>query len=123
MSTMAAAAVPTPQYAAPAAVGTDEKGHYVQQTPVWVVVLRGLQILFSFVILAMAGYLIHGHALAANGFAVVCVSIAHPLDGRSVSPPPMTRHTAPQRSPDLALTRCSPSSPGSSSATGSSRRR
>jgi hypothetical protein len=35
-------------------------------------VLRGLQILFSFVILAMAGYLIHGHALAANGFAVVC---------------------------------------------------
>jgi hypothetical protein len=80
---MADAAVPTPQYAAPAAASSGGKEQYIQKTPVWVVVLRGLQIFFSFVILIMAGVLIHGHAMAANGFAVVCVRIAHPVPGSS----------------------------------------
>jgi hypothetical protein len=78
---MADAAVPTPQYAAPATAASGKKEQYIQQTPVWVVVLRALQIFFSFVILIMAGVVIHGHAMAANGFAVVCVRIAHPRKG------------------------------------------
>ena len=90
---MADAAVPTQQYAAPVAAASGEKEQYVQQTPVWVVVLRALQIFFSFVILVMAGILIHGHAMAANGFAVACVRLAHPLESRRVSPSPVTYHT------------------------------
>ncbi|KAK3303666.1 uncharacterized protein B0T15DRAFT_281724 [Chaetomium strumarium] len=64
--------VPTPQYAAPAAVAHSEEERYIQQTPVWVVVVRGFQLLLSFVILCMAGYLIHGLAVGANVFALVC---------------------------------------------------
>jgi hypothetical protein len=65
-------AAPQQQYAAPAAYGQDER--YIQHTPVWVVVVRGAQVLFGFVILCMAGYLIHGYALDANVYALVCVS-------------------------------------------------
>ncbi|KAK3905159.1 hypothetical protein C8A05DRAFT_41865 [Staphylotrichum tortipilum] len=66
-------AVPQQVYAAPSiAVQHPPKEQYIQQTPVWVVIVRGLQIFFSIIILGMAGYLIHGHAMAANGFAVVC---------------------------------------------------
>ncbi|KAK4238130.1 hypothetical protein C8A03DRAFT_15368 [Achaetomium macrosporum] len=65
-------AVSTAQYAAPAAVARTEEERYIQQTPVWVMVVRGFQILLSFVILCLAGYLIHGFAMAANVFAVVC---------------------------------------------------
>jgi hypothetical protein len=95
---MADAAVPTPQYAAPGAAASGVKEQYVQQTPVWVVVLRALQILFSFVVLIMAGVLIHGHAMAPNGFAVVCVRIAYRRRGHRVSPSPMAHHTALHRS-------------------------
>lgn len=71
---MATATMPQPAYAAPnATVGHDEKEQYIQQTPVWVVVVRALQIVFSFVTVIMAGVLIHGHAMGANGFAVACV--------------------------------------------------
>jgi hypothetical protein len=71
---MADAALPQQQYVAPAAVAHIEKEQYIQHTPVWVVVLRGVQILLSIIILGMAGFLIHGHAMGANGFAVACVS-------------------------------------------------
>lgn len=75
---MADASVPSgphaAQYVAPAAVPASEKEQYIQQTPVWVVVLRGVQVFFSFVIVVMAGVLIHGKALDANGYAVACVS-------------------------------------------------
>ena len=72
---MADAAVPQQAYVAPAvAVHQPPKEQYIQATPVWVVVVRALQIFFSIIILGMAGYLIHGNAMAENGFAVVCVS-------------------------------------------------
>jgi hypothetical protein len=60
-------------YATPAA--NPESGDlYVQKTPTWVVVVRGFQVAFSFIILAMCGYLIHGKAMDANVFAlVVCL--------------------------------------------------
>lgn len=35
--------------------------------------MRGFQVFFAFVILAMCGYLIHGHAMDANVFALVVV--------------------------------------------------
>jgi hypothetical protein len=120
---MADAAVPTPQYAAPATAASGKKEQYIQQTPVWVVVLRALQIFFSFVILIMAGVVIHGHAMAANGFAVVCVRIAHPRKGLpcvAVTDGP-SHGFAPFL--DLALTARSASSPGSLSSMGLSRRR
>jgi hypothetical protein len=71
---MADATMPQQGYAAPAAVVHDDKEQYIQQTPLWVVIVRVLQIVFSFVTVVMAGVLIHGHAMGANGFAVVCVS-------------------------------------------------
>lgn len=73
---MADATMPQQAYAAPAAAVHDEKEQYIQQTPIWVVVVRALQIVFSFVTVIMAGVLIHGKALGANGFAVACVSPA-----------------------------------------------
>jgi hypothetical protein len=74
---MADAAIPQQQYAAPAVAVHTEKEQYIQHTPTWVVVVRGVQVLFGFVILVMAGYLIHGYAMGANGFAVVCVGLPH----------------------------------------------
>ena len=64
------------QYAAPVAAPYNEKAteQYIQHTPVWVVVVRALQVLFGFIVLVMAGWLIHGYAMGANGFALVCVS-------------------------------------------------
>ncbi|KAK3693218.1 hypothetical protein B0T22DRAFT_35414 [Podospora appendiculata] len=58
-------------WAAPKAVpGTEEP--YIIPSPLWVTVLRGFQIFFSFIILILAGILIHGYAMDANAFAVVC---------------------------------------------------
>jgi len=76
---MADAAVPQQPYVAPAAVAHNDQDQYVQQTPVWVVAVRGVQILLSIIILGMAGFLIHGHAMGANGFAVACVSSCCPV--------------------------------------------
>ncbi|KAK4444496.1 hypothetical protein QBC34DRAFT_474725, partial [Podospora aff. communis PSN243] len=56
---------------APAPAPAPVENQYVQQTPLWVVVVRGFQALFAFVILAMCGYLIHGKAMDANVFALV----------------------------------------------------
>jgi len=70
---MADATMPQQGYPAPAAAVQDEKEQYIQQTPLWVVIVRALQIVFSFVTVIMAGVLIHGHAMGANGFAVACV--------------------------------------------------
>ena len=73
---MADAQIPPQQYAAPDVVPQSEKvtEQYIQHTPTWVVGLRTAQIVFSFVIVIMAGVLIHGHAMNANNFAVACVS-------------------------------------------------
>ncbi|KAK3315804.1 hypothetical protein B0H66DRAFT_271569 [Apodospora peruviana] len=71
MSEVKVAAVSQQSWADPkAAPGSDE--HWVVVTPVWHVVVRGFQAFFGLVILAMAGYLIHGLALDANAFALVC---------------------------------------------------
>lgn len=66
---------PTPiAQATPApAPAPGSKEQYIQQTPKWVLIVRGFQVLFAFVILAMCGYLIHGHAMDANVFALVVV--------------------------------------------------
>jgi hypothetical protein len=66
-------AVQQQHYAAPAAVAHVKEERYIQQTPIWVVVVRGFQVLLGFIILVMAGWLIHGYAMAANGFALACV--------------------------------------------------
>jgi hypothetical protein len=73
-STMAELKTAQPGYGAPAPAPTTAENQYVQQTPRWVVVVRGFQALFAFVILAMCGYLIHGKAMDANVFALVVVS-------------------------------------------------
>ena len=62
---------------APVAYATPMTGNseqYIQTTPKWVFVVRVLQALFGFIILACCGYLIHGHAMDANVFALVVVS-------------------------------------------------
>ncbi len=63
---------------APPTANPESGERYIQQTPVWVVVVRGFQIAFSVIILAMCGYLIHGKALDANVFALVVVSSRRP---------------------------------------------
>jgi len=74
-------AVPQQSWAAPkAAPGSEDP--WMVHTPLWHVIIRGFQIFFGFVIVVMAGYLIHGKALDANGFAVVCVSVI------DIFPPP-----------------------------------
>ncbi len=72
---MADAAAPQQQYAAPAVAVESNKEQYIQHTPTWVVVVRGIQVLLGFTILVMAGKLIHDYATGQHGFAVVCVSL------------------------------------------------
>ena len=71
-------------YATPAPVPatTSNTEPYIQQTPKWVLIVRGFQVFFAFVILAMCGYLIHGHAMDANVFALVVVRSSHCLRRR-----------------------------------------
>jgi hypothetical protein len=73
-----------PVHGAPAPAPAPIGSQYVQHTPKWVVVVRGFQALFAFVILAMCGYLIHGKAMDANVFALVVVRSVLPL-GRGLS--------------------------------------
>ncbi|KAK4225146.1 hypothetical protein QBC38DRAFT_531389 [Podospora fimiseda] len=65
------AVAPVPQ-GAPAAVASAPKQQYVQQTPTWVVVIRGFQIFLSLIILGIAAWLMHGNVLDENAFALVC---------------------------------------------------
>ncbi|KAK4179118.1 hypothetical protein QBC36DRAFT_323237 [Triangularia setosa] len=65
---------PPVQYAsAPVAAPGGNKEHYVQDTPVWVVVVRGVQIFFSLVILGMAGAVIHDVMIEELAFGIACV--------------------------------------------------
>ncbi|KAK3987976.1 hypothetical protein QBC44DRAFT_351443 [Cladorrhinum sp. PSN332] len=57
--------VPVPASSAP-------KPQYIQQTPVWVVVMRGFQVFLSVAILGIAAWLMHGKVLDQNAFALVC---------------------------------------------------
>lgn len=68
----AAYAAPAPTTTTPASPGKEEQ--YIQTTPGWVIVVRGLQVLFALVIICLCGYLIHGKAMDANVFALVVVS-------------------------------------------------
>jgi len=78
-------AAPQPVYGAPAPAPAPASGdQYIQQTPLWVVVVRGFQALFGFIILAMCGFLIHGKALDANVFALVVVG-RRSSPGRSIA--------------------------------------
>jgi len=43
-------------------------------TPIWVTAVRGFQLFLAFIIMILAGLLIHGLALDAIVFALVCVS-------------------------------------------------
>jgi hypothetical protein len=47
-------------------------GRTVIATPIWCTVMRGFQIFFAFVIMILAGLLIHGYAMDANVFGLVC---------------------------------------------------
>ncbi|KAK3380884.1 hypothetical protein B0H63DRAFT_194006 [Podospora didyma] len=51
-----------------AAFGSDEP--YIIPTPLWVVIVRGAQVLFGFIILIIAALLMHGKVLDENAFAV-----------------------------------------------------
>ena len=51
------------------------KERYIQRTPLWVIIMRGLQVLLGFIIVCLCGWLIHGKALDANVFALVVVSL------------------------------------------------
>jgi hypothetical protein len=46
---------------------------FMVHTPVWCTVARGFQAFFAFLILILCGLLIHGLALDAVVFALVCV--------------------------------------------------
>ncbi|KAK4198741.1 hypothetical protein QBC40DRAFT_283177 [Triangularia verruculosa] len=64
---------PPVQYAsAPVPAPAGNKEHYVQQTPVWVVVVRSVQIFFSLVILGMAGTVIHDVMIEELAFGIAC---------------------------------------------------
>lgn len=47
---------------------------FTVHTPVWCTVVRGFQAFFGFIIIILAGLIIHGLALDAVIFALVCVS-------------------------------------------------
>lgn len=54
----------------------NEKASYsgdVLKTPIWVVVIRGFQIFFALVILALAGTLMHDAYLDEEGLALAIV--------------------------------------------------
>ncbi|KAK3940435.1 hypothetical protein QBC46DRAFT_385378 [Diplogelasinospora grovesii] len=65
---------PTAQsYATPTTSSTPGSGEpYMVVTPLWCTVVRGFQIFISFLIVVLAGLLIHGYAMDANVFALVC---------------------------------------------------
>ena len=46
----------------------------VARTPLWVVVVRGLQLILAVIILGLSAYFIHGIYFDELGFAIVCVS-------------------------------------------------
>lgn len=50
-------------------------GVFMVHTPVWCTVVRGFQAFFGFLILVLSGLLIHGLALDAIVFALVCVGL------------------------------------------------
>lgn len=54
------------------------KERLVVHTPVWVTVVRGFQLFFALVVMVLAGLLIHGLALDAIVYALVCVSTLFP---------------------------------------------
>ena len=56
-----------------AAGQSSQGGRLVINTPLWVTVVRGMQAFIGFIILILSGLLIHGLALGANVFALVCV--------------------------------------------------
>lgn len=60
-------------------------GLFMVHTPVWCTVVRGFQAFFGFIILILAGLLIHGLALDAVVFALVCVrlTVCHRLPRRT----------------------------------------
>lgn len=48
-------------------------GLFIVHTPLWCTIVRGFQAFFGFLILILSGLLIHGLALDAIVFALVCV--------------------------------------------------
>ncbi|KAK3390118.1 hypothetical protein B0H63DRAFT_499825 [Podospora didyma] len=53
-------------------VGMGADGPFIAHTPIWVLVARGFQVLFTFVVVILAGLLVKGVALDQNVFALVC---------------------------------------------------
>ncbi|KAK0673107.1 hypothetical protein QBC41DRAFT_312183 [Cercophora samala] len=65
---------PPVQYgSAPITAPAGSQEHYVQHTPVWMVVMRGGQVFFSLVILGMAGAVIHDVMIEELAFGIACV--------------------------------------------------
>lgn len=64
----------------------DGANTFIVHTPVWVTVVRGFQIFFGFIILILAGLLIHGLALDAVVFGLVCVRSVHSTPARTSVP-------------------------------------
>ncbi|KAK3944403.1 hypothetical protein QBC46DRAFT_251896 [Diplogelasinospora grovesii] len=64
---------PTAQSYATPTTSTPGSGEpYMVVTPLWCTIVRSFQILISFLIVVLAGLLIHGYAMDAHVFALVC---------------------------------------------------
>ncbi|KAK4184104.1 hypothetical protein QBC35DRAFT_67682 [Podospora australis] len=62
-----------PQYGvAPAPAAAVSTNAYVQETPVWMVVIRVIQAVLALGIVGMCGWLMHGKVLDAQAFGLVC---------------------------------------------------
>lgn len=48
-------------------------GIFMVHTPIWCTVVRGFQAFFAFLVMILAGLLIHGLAMGAVVFGLVCV--------------------------------------------------
>ncbi len=59
-----------------AAFTSMDSGPYIVRTPVWCTVVRGFTVFFAFIIMVLAGLLMHGYVMSANAFALVCVSFS-----------------------------------------------
>ena len=70
-----------------AAFTSMDGGPYIVRTPVWCTVVRGFTVFFAFIIMVLAGLLMHGYVMTPNAFALVCVSFSSAWWSQDPSPP------------------------------------
>jgi hypothetical protein len=50
------------------------EAEHVLQTPLWIVIIRGLQVLVSLIIVGLCGWMIHDAGLPENSLSIAIVS-------------------------------------------------